>query len=118
MNLVEHARKELILLGQYEEDPEFSESLIKAVEAFASFGHSGGSAMIGAEMLYKLLKYENLSALTNDPGEWLDRTEYTPENPLWQNIRNSSCFSTDGGKTYYSLEDNERKIYTSVSNND
>lgn len=46
MSLVEHARRELELCGQYAEDPEYSESLIRAVEAFTSFGHSGGSAAV------------------------------------------------------------------------
>ena len=36
MSLAEHARRELDLCGQYAEDPEYSESIIKAVEAFAS----------------------------------------------------------------------------------
>lgn len=92
MTLVEHARRELELCGQYEEDPEFSESIIRAVEAFASYGHSGGSAVVGTQMLYELLQFKNLSPLTTADDEWIDRTQESGY-PMWQNVRNSAVFS-------------------------
>lgn len=108
-NLVAHARRELDLCGQYEEDPEYSESIIAAVAAFASYyGHSGESAMIAREQLYRLLGFEALSPLTSDPNEWVDVGEVSGK-PLWQNKRDSKMFSQDGGKTWYSVEANSRK---------
>jgi hypothetical protein len=104
MNLSEHARRELELSGQYAEDPEYSESIIRAVEAFASYGHSGGSAMIAREQLHALLGFKALSPLTSDPAEWIDQSAVSG-NPLWQNRRDPSVFSTDGGVTWYSLDD-------------
>jgi hypothetical protein len=104
MSLTEHARRELELCGQYAEDPEYSESIIKAVEAFAAYGHSGGSAMVAREQLHALLGYKALSPLTSNPAEWEDRSEISGT-PLWQNKRDSSVFSADGGKTWYSLDD-------------
>jgi hypothetical protein len=103
MSLAEHARHELELCGQYAEDPEYSESIIKAVEAFASYGHSGGSAMIAREQLHALLGFKALSPLTSDPAEWEDRSEVSGT-PMWQNRRDPAVFSTDGGKTWYSLD--------------
>jgi hypothetical protein len=67
MSLAEHARRELELCGQYAEDPAYSESIITAVEAFASYGHSGGSAMIAREQLHTLLGFGALTPLTADP---------------------------------------------------
>ena len=99
MSLAEHARRELVLSGQYAEDPAYSESIIKAVEAFASYGHSGGSAGIAREQLHALLAYKTLSPLTSDPAEWIDQSEVSGS-PLWQNRRDPSVFSTDGGKTW------------------
>jgi hypothetical protein len=104
MDLTEHARRELELCGQYAEDPEYSESIIKAVEAFASYGHSGGSAMVAREQLHALLGYRALSPLTSDPAEWEDRSEISGA-PLWQSKRDHSVFSADGGKTWYSLDE-------------
>jgi hypothetical protein len=99
MGLVEHARRELELCGQYDEDPLFADSLVKAVEAFASYGHSGGSADVGVEMLYRLLQYKPLSPLTSDPVEWEDVSVFAGR-PMWQNKRDSTVFSYDGGKTW------------------
>lgn len=106
MTLAEHARRELELCGQYAEDPGYSESIIKAVEAFASYGHSGGSAMIAREQLYTLLAFKALSPLTDDPAEWIDQSEASGY-PVWQNKRDSTAFSEDGGRTYYLLAERE-----------
>jgi hypothetical protein len=103
MSLVEHARRELELCGQYAEDPDYSESIIRAVEAFASYGHSGGSAMVAREQLHALLGFRPLSPLTSAPAEWTDQSEVSGV-PMWQNKRDPSTFSTDGGKTWYSLD--------------
>jgi hypothetical protein len=106
MALVEHARRELELCGQYAEDPEYSESIISAVEAFASYGHSGGSASVAREQLHALLGFKTLSPLTSDPAEWIDQSEISGT-PLWQNRRDPAVFSTDGGKTWYSLDEHQ-----------
>lgn len=103
-NLVEHARRELELLGQTDEDPAFAASLVAAVAAFASYdGHSGGSASAAADMLSRLLRYEPLTPVTSDPDEWEDRSEISGT-PLWQNRRDSRTFSTDGGATWHIAE--------------
>lgn len=99
-DLVEHARRELDLCGQAAEDPSYAASLIAAVAAFASYGHSGGSAMVAIGQLHALLQYRTLSPLTSDPDEWIDRTEMSGA-PLWQNARDSRAMSTNGGKDWY-----------------
>lgn len=110
-NLVDHARHELTLIG---EDPDTIDGLLRCVQAFADMGHSGGSASIAIPMLNALLRYENLSPLTNDPAEWI---QHSPDmwdgvNGVWQNRRRSEAFSTDGGKTYYLLSEEPRVIHT------
>lgn len=102
--LVEHARRELELCGQTAEDPAYAESIIRAVEAFATFGHSGGSAMIAIEQLNALLRFKNLSSLTDNPAEWIDRSDMSGE-PMWQSRRNSEAFSSDGGNTFWLLSE-------------
>lgn len=103
-NLVAHARRELRIVG---EDQDVINGVCRVVQAFADMGHSG-SAHFTALYLDKLLRYQPLSDLTDEPAEWIDRhAEGMTTSPLWQSVRNSEAFSHDGGKTYYLLSEQE-----------
>ncbi|WP_329047075.1 hypothetical protein [Streptomyces sp. NBC_01422] len=103
--LVAHARRELCILG---EDRDTIRGLCKVVQAFADMGHSGGSAPYAIAYLERLLRFQPLTDLTDDPAEWIDRhAEGMTPTPLWQSQRNSEAFSTDGGKTYYLLSEQQ-----------
>jgi len=99
-NLVTHARRELELIG---EDPEVIEGYLRVVAAFSAMGHSGGSAMVAIPTLNRLLQFQELSKLTDDPDEWVDHTEISGY-PFWQSVRSPGAFSRNGGKTYYHLD--------------
>jgi hypothetical protein len=74
---------------------------VKVADTFAEFGHTGQSAEYTLRVLEQLLRFKNLTPLTDDPAEWLDVTEYTEQkSKLWQSVRNSAAFSTTEGKTY------------------
>ena len=96
-NLVKHARRELEILG---EDPETIQSYLEIVRVFASQGHSGGSASVFIPTIMKLLSFDNLTQITDDPAEWFEVGD-----GMWQNVRNSKFFSEDGGLRYYDVED-------------
>jgi len=100
-NLVEHARRELEILG---EDKATIEGYLKVVKAFSDMGHSGGSASIAIPIVNSLLQFENLKPLTNNPSEWEDRSEMSGY-PLWQNKRNPKYFSTDGGTSMWNVNE-------------
>ena len=95
------AREELARIG---EDPEVIDWYCRVIDEFFSFGHSGGSFFATLPTLVGLLEQKNLSDLTNDPKEWIDRSEISGY-PYWQNSRNSEAFSEDGGITYTLLSD-------------
>lgn len=102
--LVDHARTELELLGEYREEPAFAAAITAAVAAFASYGHSGFSADHGRRLLCGLLARDNLTPLTSDPAEWVDRTavsDLPPGHTLWQNVRNPKAFTSDRAATYW-----------------
>lgn len=105
MSLVEHARRELELLG---EERDTIDWYCRVIEEFASYGHSGGSASVAIPILQALLRFEALTPLTDAPGEWMDITE-----ALWQSRRNAEAFSEDGGTTYYLLS--ERQVAEDLS---
>lgn len=96
-NLVKHARRELEIIG---EDEAFIENYIELIRLFSVQGHSGGSASVFIPTLQKLLNFENLGPISNDPIEWNE-----VGNGMWQNTRNPKFFSEDGGKSYYDVED-------------
>jgi len=106
VTLVEHARRELELCGQFEQYPAYAQSIVAAIAAFASFGHSGGSAECAIEQLTKLLQRRTLTPMTDDPEEWHHHGEDVAGVPggLWQNQRDPAAFSTDGGKTHYFVD--------------
>lgn len=112
MSLVEHARRELELCGQTAEDPGYAASLVATVAAFSSWGHSGGSAGVAIGQLVSLLNHEALSPLTNDPGEWIDRSEMSGV-PMWQNLRDSRAMSEDAGDSYWLVGDATKTIHQS-----
>ena len=103
-NLVNHAKRELEIIG---EEPEFVKGYLKLIQAFADMGHSGGSASVAIPVINELLQFKNLSPLTDNPDEWFFHGPemWDGENGVWQNIRNGEAFSNDGGKTYYLLSE-------------
>ena len=105
-HLTDYARRELEIIG---EEPEIIDKLVSMIDIFASMGHSGTSAMHFAFVVRKLLSYEPLSELTDDPSEWnhID-SETAGCDDLWQSTRCPSAFSRNGGKTYYRIDDPSR----------
>jgi hypothetical protein len=104
-NLIDHAERELALLGN---DEAMNQGILAMVAVFSTMGHSGSSAEYTTQVLARLLRYENLSPLTDDPDEWNHISDgMMPEGsePTWQCRRNSEAFSHDGGKTYYLLSE-------------
>lgn len=96
-NLVKHARRELELLG---EEQVTVDGYLKIIQAFADMGHSGGSAAVATSVLLELLRYNNLTPLTDDPKDWVE-----VGSDIWQCGRNSEAFSMDGGATYYLISE-------------
>lgn len=119
-NLVAHARREFEIAGEEEVT---IEAALKVVQAFADMGHSGASAVFFTDAFTKLFSYGVLTPVTNDPDEWEHVAEETWGEPggIWQNKRASTCFSNDGGKTFYDIdedperdEDGNRILHTAI----
>lgn len=108
MSLVTHAKEELTRAGLFDKDSDYEgmigEAVLELVEKFAEQGHSGFSAHLTLEVFQRIASFKTLTPITCDPSEWVDVSEMSGYQ-VWQNRRQSSCFSEDGGKTYYSVDD-------------
>ena len=102
-NLVNHAEKEMRLAGLYDEDADYGgmipAAVMALVRAHSAQGHSGGSHGLTLEVFNRVVNFKTLCPLTDDPSEWM---EYAPGR--LQSLRQSSCFSEDGGKTYNDID--------------
>jgi hypothetical protein len=105
-NLIKHAEYELSLI---DEEPEFVAGYLTMIQIFADMNHSGVSASVFIAVLRALLRFENLTPITNAPDEWNGILE-SDEDSLWQSRRNPAYFSRDGGKTYYHV-DHKNQIF-------
>lgn len=108
--LIDHARRELRTAGYYSKDADYGghlpEAVLPLIGAFAAAGHSGGSAHAVIDLFQSLAKFEILSPLSDNPDEWMEVSLHSGnEPPCWQSRRDGSCFSNDGGKTYYDIDE-------------
>jgi len=113
-NLVSHAQDELWRAGLFDPDSDYDGQIGVAVmgliDTIADQGHSGGSIGYTVWLFNRLVAFKPLTPLTDNPNEWIDHTDISDGNPLWQSRRQSDAFSTDGGTTYYSVDDPERTL--------
>ena len=103
--LVAHARRELTRAGLLDKDSDYDgmlgEAALQLVETFAAQGHSGMSAFATVDLAQRLMSYEPLAPLTNDPAEGNHISDDMAGRPdLWQSTRKPDAFSNDGGLTY------------------
>lgn len=108
MTLMEHAKREMSLAGLYDDgmpygQGELADSVMELMEVFARQGHSEGSAMMVRDLFHELSAFKPLTPISTSPNEWIDVSEMSGR-PMWQNMRDSSCFSRDGGKTWYDID--------------
>lgn len=114
MSLVEHAERELKLAGLFDKDSDYDgmlgKSVLALVKVFAKQGHSGFSAHQTLKIFNIVGRYKVLTPLTSDPEDWNDISEMNGS-PMWQNKRQSSCFSYDGGKTWHDIDAPKKKWF-------
>lgn len=87
-----------------------AKNAFELLETFSKAGHSGMSAGVTLHLFNKLVNWENLTPLTNNPDEWQKLDDSTDSD--WQSKRNSACFTNDF-KTYWNIDEEENKIRTS-----
>jgi hypothetical protein len=120
-NLVKHAEFELRRAGLFDKDSDYDgmlgQAVLDLVKTFSQEGHSGYSAHLTLDIFNKVARFKTLTPITSNPDEWMQVSpDMMPDGSptVRQNTRQSSCFSNDGGKTYYDIDaGDERAIKTS-----
>lgn len=111
-NLKDHFKTELDKAGLFDKDSDYNgmigKALMELCDTFRNQGHSGFSANMVLDLFNTLGQYKTLTPITDDPEEWGDCT-LIRDKKVWQNTRNPSLFSEDGGKTYHDVNDKKRK---------
>jgi hypothetical protein len=102
--LVEHARNEMQRAGLFDADADYDgmigTAVLELVKKFAEQGHSGFSAQVTLEVFDKVARFKTLTPITSNADEWME-----VGNGNWQNRRQSSVFSKDGGQTWYDIDE-------------
>lgn len=108
-NLVAHAQREIHLAGINEPDADYGGAIalevLDLVMLFASQEHSGGSAWAARNLFALLSDFKTLGP--NDHSSHRDVSEACgkPHGTVLQDSRDSRWFSSDGGLTWYNVEE-------------
>lgn len=97
MSLIDHAKRELDIIGLREDsDDEMNVAmrnhLLQLVEEFSAEGHSGFSANYALSILNKVLAFKPLTELTGEDSEWEEVAD-----DLYQNKRAPDVFKNANG---------------------
>lgn len=113
MNLINHAKREMELAGLYDKDADYGgmipAAVMALVEAHAKEDHSGGSHWLVLQIFNKVINFKTLMPIGSTKDEWFKHDDQTAGKDCWQNIRQSSVFSQDGGDTWYDIDDPDKK---------
>jgi len=102
-NLLEHAKKELALMGGADDEMQqaMNEHILKMVQEFGGEGHSGFSASYALGLLEKLLRFKPITPLTGEDSEWNEVGDNT-----FQNNRCSTVFKEGKDGQAYHIDGN------------
>lgn len=114
MALTEFAERELREAGYFEQEDDkggiyygmIGPAVVELVKVFAAQGHSGQSAQIVLTLFSRVAAYKPLTPFRHPmkTGEYIDHTDISGGQPVYQSTRVSSVFSEDGGKTWYDID--------------
>jgi hypothetical protein len=103
-NLVKHAETEMRLAGLYDKDADYDglipDAVMALVKTHSEQSHSGMSSEVTLKIFNLVVNHKALTPLSSNPAEWNALGD-----GVWQNKRQWSCFSKDGGATWYDVYD-------------
>ena len=100
-NLSAMSKHAIVELSLIKEDPKIVLWYVSVLEAYNIMQLTEEASDHCLQTLTRLIRYENLAPLTDEPMEWVKVGD-----DLWQSIRNYDAFSNNGGKTYKLYSEN------------
>jgi hypothetical protein len=97
MSIREQARTELAAVNFGEED---SRVMLEILDKFFEQWDSGGAVAVASDVLARLVAGQPLGPLTGNDSEWVDVSQWSAGETVFQNARCSSVFKDGTGKAY------------------
>ena len=94
-NLSAMSKHAIVELSLIKEEPKIVLWYVSVLEAYNIMQLTEEASDHCLETLTRLIRYENLAPLTDEPMEWVKVGD-----DIWQSIRNYDAYSTNGGKTF------------------
>jgi hypothetical protein len=94
-NLSAMSKHAIVELSLIKEEPKIILWYVSVLEAYNIMQLTEEASDHCLETLTRLIRYENLAPLTDEPMEWVKVAD-----DMWQSIRNYDAFSNNGGKTF------------------
>jgi hypothetical protein len=94
-NLSAMSKHAIVELSLIKEEPKIVLWYVSVLEAYNAMNLTEEASDHCLETLTRLIRYENLAPLTDEPMEWVKVGD-----DIWQSIRNYDAFSNNGGKTF------------------
>ena len=91
--LSDHVNAELALTDLTEEAKVSIRLICSLYDGYGYFRRTDDNVQ---DLIHDLVKFKNLTPLTDDPDEWVQVADN-----IWKNKRRGDAFSLNGGKTYY-----------------
>jgi hypothetical protein len=94
-NLSAMSKHAIVELSLIKEEPKIVLWYVSVLEAYNIMQLTEEASDHCLETLTRLIRYENLAPLTDEPMEWVKVGD-----DIWQSIRNYDAYSNNGGKTF------------------
>jgi hypothetical protein len=94
-NLSAMSKHAIVELSLIKEEPKIMLWYVSVLEAYNIMQLTEEASDHCLETLTRLIRYENLAPLTDEPLEWVKVAD-----SMWQSIRNYDAYSNNGGKTF------------------
>jgi hypothetical protein len=111
VDLIKHARRELTIRGETEE---VIQAYLDVIKAFIKLQELVPAKQNADETVMLLVNGLLLTPLTDWPNDWYVHSSenYHGFGQLWQSKRNMRAFSSDQGKTFYTIGPGSRNNNT------
>ena len=109
-NLSAMSKHAIVELSLIKEEPKVTLWYVSVLEAYNAMNLTEEASDHCLETITRLIRYENLAPLTDEPLEWVKVGD-----GIWQSIRNYNAYSNNEGKTFKLHSDNNDVEHKTMS---